>query len=474
MKNIKTLLIIFVALFIFMPTNTKAAPANIEFSSGGKINEDTYVYAGNNGTDGSVIMKKLDGTVLWRKDYLNLKINALTVTAEGKIVVVAKKKIIVFDESGSVVWEKDVTENLQAIVAEDDGGFTAAGLINDGVIVRYDKDGNVLDEGVLHGKNGANFRAIDKTDDGGYIVAGLTYSSDLGIGSTCTSIIAKYDKDLNLLWNTFWGGNYSDEYSGVATDKDGNYLAVGRTFSSEKLQFSTDGSSDAVIVKYDKDGNVIWEKIYGGTKNDRFKAINVDENGITLVAGFSKSPEIIENSGYDSILYEIDKDGNVVKEDVLGTNSGDEAYGFIKMSDSVIVLLGLFPEENEYIKDGSMVFKKSFKVTLETTYTTGVELSSDTVRFEDEVEVLIDSSIADKVVVKIYNASTNKEITSLVKYDDTTNKFVMPDYDVKVVVSEGIIPPPTGDNVLTYMILALISVVAITSILIFSKKETKK
>lgn len=471
MKNIKTFIITVLALFIFMPTNTKAALTDIEFSSGGKIDEETYVYTGNDGSNSAVVMKKLDGTILWTKEYTGLELNALTVTTDGYIVVVGVNKIIKFDTSGNIIWEKDLTGKYLAIIPEENGAFTFSGQNVDGLVIKFDKDGNELARGKLVGAHGANFRGLDKTKDGGYIAVGLTYSHDLGIRDTCTAIIAKFDKDFNLVWNTYFGGNNSDEYSGVATDKDGNYLAVGRTYSPEKVQFSTNGTSDAVIVKYDKDGNVLWEKIYGGTDHDRFKAISITEDGVSLVAGFSKSSEIATNGGYDSLLLNVDKDGNILKEEVFGTPDGDETYGMIPMSDSIIVLLGLFPTENEYFKDGSMVFKKSFKVELDTTLSDKVSIQSDTFRYSDNVEINIDESIKDKVFVKIYNLNTNKEVTNLVNYKD--GKFVMPGYDVKVVVGELITVPPTGDNILTYMILALISVVAITSILIFSKKDTK-
>jgi len=82
------------------------------------------------------------------------------------------------------------------------------------------------------------------------------------------AIIVKYDGDGNIIWKGNFGGRANDQYTSVTTVSDG-VVAVGYADSltfryGDWTGVTKKGNTDAIIVKYDQAGTVIWKKNFGG------------------------------------------------------------------------------------------------------------------------------------------------------------------------------------------------------------------
>lgn len=110
-----------------------------------------------------------------------------------------------------------------------------------------------------------NISDILRTKENGYLMAGATTGS--GAGGKDGYII-KTDNNGNLLWSKTYGGEQSDEFIRCKPTADNGYIAIGNTYS-----WCYDKGA-ILIVKLDKDGNVLWNKAidfgfdYGGRGTD--------------------------------------------------------------------------------------------------------------------------------------------------------------------------------------------------------------
>jgi len=143
------------------------------------------------------------------------------------------------------------------------------------------------------GGSGNDFGKVSlKTRDGGVLIIGETQSHD---GDTPPKkfpdsqeiVIAKYISG-TLQWSKVYGGSKTDEANYVLELNDG-YLVIGTTCSNDGdvsgNHGGANGTSDVWIFKVNLQGNLIWQKCYGGSDN---------EDGMAAV----REPDSIGNDKY--------------------------------------------------------------------------------------------------------------------------------------------------------------------------------
>ena len=138
------------------------------------------------------------------------------------------------------------------------------------------------------------FIGVAQTTDGGYIAVGYSVSTDgdltgLNKGNS-DAIIVKYDNGGNLVWNKNFGGTLYDQFYSVLQTSDGGCIAVGYSNSiNGDLATLNKGDFDAIIVKYDSSGNVLWNKNFGGSVYDQFRSVVQTSDGGYIAVGNSSS-----------------------------------------------------------------------------------------------------------------------------------------------------------------------------------------
>ena len=76
-------------------------------------------------------------------------------------------------------------------------------------------------------------------------------------------LLMKMDTDGNLIWQKTFGGDGDEEGYQVIECKDGGYAVAG--FTSSNL----DGDPNWYIIKVDRNGNMLWDQQFGGSNDDR-------------------------------------------------------------------------------------------------------------------------------------------------------------------------------------------------------------
>lgn len=175
---------------------------------------------------------------------------------------------------------------------------------NDYYTVRYDPSGAVEAENVYDNTPVGRddfARAVALDSFGNAYVTGV---SD-GAGTGRDYYTAKYDPFGNRLWEQRYSNASpvsNDVGTAIAVDPSGNAIVTGHSRGNSN-------SADYATVKYDTDGNLLWERRYDGGGNDVPAAVAVDPSGNVFVTGFSQLGDTVD---YYTIKY--DADGNVAWE----------------------------------------------------------------------------------------------------------------------------------------------------------------
>jgi len=271
--------------------------------------------------------------------------------------------IVKLDKDGNIQWQKvfggsneDFALSIQQtgdegyIVAgytkSNDGDVTVNHGGEDAWIVKLDKDGNIQWQKVLGGSSSEEAYSIQQTRDGGYIVSGYTKSNDGDISGNHggrDAWIAKLDRDGNIQWRKILGGSDYEEANSIQQTRDGGYIVAGYTWSNDGDVTGNHGRGDAWIVKLDRDGNIQWQKALGGSDDDWANSIQQTSDGGYIVAGWTYSDDgnVSGNHGYiDAWIVKLDKDGNIQWQKVLGGSNGEIANSIQQTKDGGYIVAG--------------------------------------------------------------------------------------------------------------------------------------
>jgi len=317
---------------------------------------------------------------------------------------------------------------------------------SDAVIVKYDSGGNVLWNKNFGGSNPDCFMDVVATTDGGYIAVGVSGSNDgdlVGLNKGGTdAIIVKYDSGGNVLWTKNFGGTSNEQFEAVKATTDGGYIAVGTSLSTNgDLVGLNNGSSDAIIVKYDSNGIVQWKKNYGGSIADCFSAVQVAFDGGYIAVGDSNSTDGdlagLNKGRYDAIIVKYDSNGivqwkrNYGGSGNAGVNTYDDYfYGVSLTSDGGYIgvgssgstdgdLTGLNKGNNDgiivkYDSGGGIVWKKNFGGS-------GQDYFASTVTTADGSHLIVGNSYSNNGNLTGLKKGISADDAIIAKYDDAGN-----------------------------------------------------
>jgi len=241
------------------------------------------------------------------------------------------------NSNGEAIWNKTYGgprwDAANSVIETNDRGYIAAGGTNsfgsgyqDFWLVKTDQNGLMQWNNTYGGPYDDCAYAVQQTDDLGYIVCG--YTGSFGAGFEDFWLI-KTDSDGNMIWNkTYGGGNSEYAYIAEQTNDDG-YIIAGSTYSST-TEF------DIFLVKADSSGNMQWSKTYGGLLDEEAYAVQQTNDTGYIITGFSDS--LSDNR--DIWLIKTDSSGNIEWSRSYGGEGKDEAYAVQQTNDGGYIIGG--------------------------------------------------------------------------------------------------------------------------------------
>lgn len=140
----------------------------------------------------------------------------------------------------------------------------------------------------------AGFSVI-QTPDSGYVVGGYTYMP--GAQNSGDPLVVKFDKDGEYLWHDKPGGQYKEAQAMVCATYD-SCIAVLTTYTDSMLT-SDFGYSRIRAIKYDQDGEIIWDHFYGKSKLANFISnIKLTPDGGFICVGYNYIEDTAYNAGW--------------------------------------------------------------------------------------------------------------------------------------------------------------------------------
>mgnify|MGYP000701744144 CR=1 FL=1 len=234
----------------------------------------------------------------------------------------------------------EFTEFGHAVKQTADSGYIVCGYTNsigagnyDAYLVRTDKNGKLLWEKTFGGFDWDFAYDLEITADGGFLLVGETHS--LGAGNADAYLI-KTDKDGNLLWEKTLGGTGKDIAHGLISTNDGNFAFCGENASKNPAN-----KGDAWLVKFDGNGDTLFDKTYGNNESDVALNLQTSKQGRYFLTGktFEKS-----DTHSDNLIYSINSNGSIYWSKIYGgyeanISADDFSTDFIDYnSDTIIVV----------------------------------------------------------------------------------------------------------------------------------------
>lgn len=194
--------------------------------------------------------------------------------------------------------------------------------------------------------------ASASTGDGSLVLVGTSYSASNYVKTAKGQAdfwIIKIDSAGDVIWSKTLGGTFNDQATAVTMVADGGIVVVGSTGSADGDVRANHGYDDFWVVKLTRDGNVLWEKTFGGSRSEGAAAVTATTDGGVVVAGSSASTDqdVVNNHGdYDIWVVKVTVDGQKEWARTLGGNSNDGARAIMAMSNGHLVVAGFMYSTN--------------------------------------------------------------------------------------------------------------------------------
>ena len=352
---------------------------------------DIANYHGGIGADVWAVKVDNAGTIVWQQslggtagDYAN---DIIETADESGYVFVGETKsndgditgnhggydlwVVKLDEAtGNIVWKKTYggsadelpTMSANSIIQTGDGGFMLAGGTgstdgdvtsnkggNDAWIIKLNSSGDMVWQKTYGGSLNEAANSIIPIAGGNYLVSAITNSLDGDLsgqvhygGSDCW--LFKIDVNGDLIWQKTYGGSQNEGADAVLATPDGNYVFSSVTTSNNGDVSGNHGSSDVWVAKIDAAGTILRKKCFGGRDVDNAVLKDIDASGKILLVGYTFSGDGDISGGYkgteDSWALQLDADVNKLNSNVFGGRSDDTGVDAVPTPDGMYMAVG--------------------------------------------------------------------------------------------------------------------------------------
>ncbi len=386
-----------------------------------EANDGNYIIVGSTySTDGElsgiktapdsdywVVKLSKDGTILWNKVYGGAEdelATGITKTSDGGYVISGYSRsdncfpgsnggfhdywLLKIDSNGNEMWCQNFgypgSDQANAVIETKEGELFVTGYFDvsasegegnedrsiNGTThgvgeywgIKMDAQGAFFWKRYFGGSNNDRSYDVIQTADSGFLMIGSSESADFDITDSKGSYdfwVVKVSATGVKEWTKSYGGVEIDVAYGITATADGNYLIAGDTRSLDQDVSQNNGNADMWLIKISPNGNLIWEKNFGGSQFDSAKDIIPINDGNFLITGSSRSNNLdvsLNKGENDAWFIIVDDSGEMLFEKSLGGSSLDFSEAALHTSDGSVIIVG-----NTESNNGDIPLNKGIK-----------------------------------------------------------------------------------------------------------------
>lgn len=268
-----------------------------------------------------------------------------------------KPRIAIYNDQDELKTEikyKKGYNGLFTDIVENDNSYVAIGVYQktnseykknetEALIVKYDKDGNIIWENDYKKLSNTKFNKIISIEDGYIVVGSSTYASTERATEQAGALISKYDKNGKMLWEEYYGNNRTASFNDILEVEDG-YIVVG---SKE--------ANIGIIAKYDKEGLFKWKKEIENIGNHGLSKITRYKNQFIIIGSFKKST-YVQNKTNTALIMLTDLKGSLIKYVEYGDEQTVSQWNDLLVHDNYLYVVGVSSYVNKELSNEKMTY----------------------------------------------------------------------------------------------------------------------
>lgn len=309
-------------------------------------------------------------------------------------------------------------------------------------IAIYDNQKNLIKENTFDSEYDSTFYSVLKVDDG-FIAVGSIISDSKQIElNVRDALIVKYDSDLNIKWSKTYSVLSDTEFYKIIDDGNDNYVVIGQSIY-ENMELGNHITGGGIIVRYNKDGEIVAHNNYGGNKSGIFNDIIKVNDGYIVCGRDATNYGIVVKFKNDFNREE--SDNGLISKKVAWqrTYSNTDTEGFTGMTlvNDTLYVCGALNISDEKDKDGNTLFKYDAGIVL---YNTSGKYLGKKINLNDDIHNLFTSITSDNkylyltTLLDVDKSDTQKN-SMLIKYDLDGNVIKKELFNDKNIVLNKII-----------------------------------
>ena len=361
-----------------------------------------------------------------------------------KLNLVAKKIISTKDNgyilagsiNGTQTISEEVTENKEKIILNSNGGYDFA-------VVKVNSNNKIEWAKTIGSKTQETYdymKGITEISNNRYLVQ-VYLSAKTTIEASQTTLGEDFELlgNVTLIYNSNGLVEYassevssSSQYKSVVATSDGGQIAVGQmtgklsinaeqTSTGKNIELLSNGNTDALIAKYNQDGNTDWVINLGGTgadllndvikKDDTYIVVGKINGNLHIDKEYTYNGEDIDitSSGDKGIIIEFNEEGKVITVKVA-EGSSNSYFTSIQNLDTGGYIIGAKSNINIIIDNMQMDSLDSNFIIIEFNNDNSVKnLTNMYISSWDSINNI--TSLDDGGIVVVGNYNWNKECT---------------------------------------------------------------